>query len=43
MTYHEPLDLTEVQGRYVEYSQRGSKLGRGRTIDPSNKGHRISM
>jgi hypothetical protein len=43
MTSRGPLDLTEVQGRYSGVLSRGSKLRRGRTIDPSHKDHRIYM
>jgi hypothetical protein len=37
----EPLDLTEVQGRYNRVFPRGSKLRRGRAVDPSHKGRWI--
>jgi hypothetical protein len=37
----EPLDLTEEQGRYVKVFATSSKLRRGRTVDPSHKGHQI--
>jgi hypothetical protein len=40
-TSREPLDLTEVQGRYNEGIPKGSKLRRGRAIDPSHKDRRI--
>jgi hypothetical protein len=35
------LDLAEEQGRYGEVFSKGSKLRRGRTIDPSHKGRWI--
>jgi hypothetical protein len=39
--FREPLDLTEEQGRYGEVFPKGSKLRRGRTVDPSHKDRRI--
>jgi hypothetical protein len=41
VNFREPLDLTEEQGRYDEVFPKGSKLRRGRTIDPSHKGRWI--
>jgi hypothetical protein len=36
--HREPLDLAEVQGGYGEYfSSKGSKLRRGRAIDPTTR------
>jgi hypothetical protein len=43
MNFHEPSDLTEVQGRYDITFSKKSKLRRGRTVDPSHKGRRIHM
>jgi len=40
-TSREPLDLTEVQGRYGEVFPNSSKLRRNRTIDLSHKDHWI--
>jgi hypothetical protein len=37
----EPLDLTEVQGRYNNIFSKGSKLRRGRTVDLSHEDHQI--
>jgi hypothetical protein len=41
MNLREPSDLVEVQGRYGVSFSKGSKLKRGRTVDPSHKGRRI--
>jgi hypothetical protein len=41
MNFREPSDLTEEQGRYGEVFPKGSKLRRGRTVDPSHKGRWI--